>query len=197
MRARPAGGSGRILSAGEVLFREGDPRSHIYRVERGAICLSRQRPDGTREVLEFAFPGDLVGLGYQDHHVASAQATMHTALLCLPRSAVEQLDDASESGVHLTPAIEGQSRNVAARPLVRIAALLVTLARCNAYEGRDPTIIADSLSCGVVAGYLNMSVDALAQVLGELKKLGLVAASDRGLQLTNLHELERLADTPD
>ena len=129
---------------------------------------------------------------------------MDTALTCLPRSAVEQLERASGSATRLPPVIDREvaflneaKRGAAARPIVRIAALLVTLARGNAYEGRDPAIIADTLTCGVVAGYLNLSLDALAQLLGELKKLGLVEASDRGLRLTNLHELERLADAAD
>ena len=65
-------------------------------------------------------------------------------------------------------------------PLERIAALFVTLARCNAYEGRDPSIITDSLSCGVVAGYLNMSLDDLAHWLTELEALDLVEASREG-----------------
>ncbi len=73
----------------------------------------------------------------------------------------------------------------------------MTLARCNAYEGRDPSILTDSLSCGVVAGYLDMSVDELAHCLTELEALDLVEAAPKGLRLKNLDELERLADASD
>jgi CRP/FNR family transcriptional regulator len=157
-------------------------------------------------VIEFAFPGDLVGLGYLDTHVAGAQATMDTSLTCLPRSAVEPMIARNPEGTsRLTAAIErevtflkeAQRRSAVTKPLGRIAALFVTLARCNAYEGRDPTVITDSLSCGVVAGYLNISVDELAQWLTELKTRNLVEPCDKGLRLKNLHELERLADAAD
>ena len=196
----------RTLTAGEVLFREGEARSHVYRVEKGSICLFKERADGSQDVIEFAFPGDLVGLGYLDSHVSSAQATMETSLHCLPRTAH---DAALEKGPaitsRLTAAIERevaflketQARSGRSEPLERVAALFVTLARCNAYEGRDPSIITDSLSCGVVAGYLNMSLDDLAPCLTELEALNLVEASARGLRLKNLDELERLADAGD
>lgn len=194
----------RALAAGEVLFRQGDLRSHVYRVETGAICLYKYRPDGTQDVIEFAFPGDLIGLGYLDSHVSGAQATMETQLSCLPRSALEPtLERTPGLRSRLTAAIE---REVAflkealvfggrAKPLERVAALFVTLSRCNTYEGRDPSLITDSLTCGVVAGYLNMSVDFLARQLAELEALGLIAACPGGLRLANLNGLEKLADT--
>ena len=70
----------------------------------------------------------------------------------------------------------------------------MTLSRCNAYEGRDPAVIADSLTCGVVAGYLDVSVDELADSLKDLERRGLIEATPKGLRLMNFDELEKLAD---
>ncbi|MEI9901668.1 MAG: Crp/Fnr family transcriptional regulator [Hyphomicrobium sp.] len=146
--ARTADHGPRTLTAGEILFREGDPRSHIYRVEKGSVCLIKQRTDGTRDVIEFAFPGDLVGLGYLDNHVSGAQATMDTSLTCLPRASIDPvIGRTSGTSSRLAAAIErevaflneARRRSTIAKPLGRVAALFVTLARCNAYEGRDPT----------------------------------------------------------
>jgi CRP/FNR family transcriptional regulator len=196
----------RMLAAGEILFREGEARSHVFRVEKGSVCVFKQRADGSQDVIEFAFPGDLVGLGYLDNHVSGAQATMETSLSCLPRSALEPTIDKSPAiKSRLTAAIErevaflkeAQERSGRPKPLVRVAALFVTLARCNAYEGRDPSLLTDSLSCGVVAGYLNMSLDDLAHWLTELEARDLVEAVPKGLRLKNLDELERLADVGD
>jgi CRP/FNR family transcriptional regulator len=193
----------RRLAAGEMLFREGDPRTHVYRVEQGSICLFKLRGDGSHDVLEFAFPGDIVGLGYLDHHVSAAQATVETSVSCVPRAAVQLvLDKTPHITSRLTAAIErevaflreSQSRAGRCSPVERIAALFVTLSRCNAYEGRDPTLIADSLTCGVVAGYLNVSVDELADCLKELARRDLVEATPAGLRLKNFDELEHLAD---
>lgn len=194
------------LKAGETLFREGQPRTHVYRVERGSICLFTRRPDGSADILEFAFAGDLVGLGYLETHLTGAQATMETSLACLPRAAFEPLIDKSPADkTRLTAAIarevallkETQGRTRLPKPLTRIAALFVTLARLNDYEGRQVDVITDSLSCGVVAGYLDMSVDELARWLQELEARGLVEPALHGLRLKDRAALEALADATD
>jgi CRP/FNR family transcriptional regulator len=82
-------------------------------------------------------------------------------------------------------------------PLERVAALFVTLARCNAYEGRDPLIVTDSMNCGVVAGYLDISLGDLARCLKEMEGRGLIMADPAGLRLTDMDALERLAETAD
>ncbi|MEI9901667.1 MAG: hypothetical protein WDN31_17885 [Hyphomicrobium sp.] len=48
-----------------------------------------------------------------------------------------------------------------------------------------------------MAGYLDMTVDELAHLLADLRARNLVEASDKGLRLTNLTELERLSDIAD
>jgi CRP/FNR family transcriptional regulator, anaerobic regulatory protein len=191
------------LAAGDILFQEGDPRRHVYRIETGALCLYRSRPDGGQDVLEFAFPGDLVGIGYLDSHAAAAQATMTTLLSCLPRDTHNAvIEPSARTHTRLTAAIE---REVAflkdalvsrtrPEPLRRIAALFVTLSRQNGYEGREPSVITDSLKCGAVAGHLGMSVDALAQELAELEARGLIEPCDKGLRLLDIDTLLRLAD---
>jgi len=195
----------RTLAAGETLFREGDARSHVYRVERGALCLFKSRADGTQDIFEFAFPGDLVGLGYLDSHVSGAQAAMETSLICLSRAG---LDPAAEhnarSRARLTAAIEREVsflkesilRSGHPSPLERVAALFVTLSHYNAYEGREPTLITDSLKCGVVAGYLNLSVDQLAAQLAEMEARGLIEPCAKGLRLKDLDALEKITDRP-
>jgi len=200
----PSADERRTIAAGEILFREGDKRSHVFRIETGALCLYRSLPDGTQDVLEFAFPGDLVGLGYLDSHVSAAQATMETTLSCLPRSALTPgAERSSRSSARLTAAIE---REVAflqetlvhrgrPSPVQRVAALFTTLSRYNAYEGRDPSLITDSLTCGVVAGYLNMSVDNLATQLAELETRGLIEPCEEGLRLKDLDALEKFGDS--
>jgi len=193
------------LRSGETLFREGDARSHVYRVERGALCLFKSRADGTQDIFEFAFPGDLVGLGCLDSHVSGAQAAIETSLTCLSRTALDpSAERSARSRARLTAAIEREVtflresllRSGHPSPLERVAALFITLSRYNAYEGREPTLITDSLKCGVVAGYLNMSVGELAAQLSEMEARGLIEPCAKGLRLKDLDGLEKIADRP-
>jgi CRP/FNR family transcriptional regulator len=193
------------LRAGETLFREGDTRSHVYRVERGAVCLFKSRADGSQEIFEIAFPGAVVGLDYLDNHVSGAQAAMETSLICLSRTALDpSAERNARTRARLTAAIEREVtflkesllRKGHPTPRERVAALFVTLSHYNAYEGREPTLITDSLKCGVVAGYLNMSVGQLAAELAEMEARGLIEPCAKGLHLKDLDGLQKIADRP-
>jgi CRP/FNR family transcriptional regulator len=193
----------RTLSAGDYLFREGEPRTHGFRVESGGICVYKTSGDGGRDVLEFAFSGDLIGLGYHDKHVASAQATTQTRVSCIPNTYQEPVVEKSgpapsgdNTALECEAALIREAVDSACkvRPIERVAALFVTLSHFNSYEGRTPDIITDSLKCGVVAGYLNMSLDLLAAQLTELEAQGLIEPVANGLRLTDLPALEKIAD---
>ena len=80
----------RSVQAKEFLFAEGDAVSHLYRIETGAIALYKVLADGRRQVMGFAYPGDLIGLGVQGEHVMNAQAINPTRLRCLPLAALRQ-----------------------------------------------------------------------------------------------------------
>lgn len=201
--AAEAGRDARTLSAGDFLFQEGDPRTHAFRIESGGICVYKTLPDGGRDVLEFAFSGDLVGLGYHGNHVATAQATTQTSVSCLPSTAQEPVTKKSRPAkAGGNTALEREAALIheavvsacKTRPIERVAALFVTLSHFNSYEGRVPDIITDSLKCGVVAGYLNMSLDLLTAQLTELEAQGLIEPAANGLHLKDLPALEKLAD---
>ena len=154
---------GRRLEQGEILFRAGDPKTHLYRVESGCLCVYEPHSAEHRAVVEFTFAGDLLGLGYLENHTRSARAIGETRVTCLPFSAVDRIVEASpRARDQLKQAIDdelefvrdGLVRSGQRNPIERVAAFFVALSRGNSYEGKIPNIITDSLKCGVVASYL-------------------------------------------
>src|ERR1041385_4732494 len=83
-RGRDARGRGhrpvRSLARSEILFQTGDKRGKLYRVESGALCHYLRWEDGRREIVEFAFPGDIVGFGHLQSHVSTVQAMVETTV---------------------------------------------------------------------------------------------------------------------
>ena len=79
----------RAIATKEHAFAEGDRRTHLFRVESGAICLYKVMPDGRRQVVGFAYPGDLIGFGSHDEYKFNAQATKPTRLRLLSWNAVQ------------------------------------------------------------------------------------------------------------
>jgi CRP/FNR family transcriptional regulator, anaerobic regulatory protein len=191
------------LASNEILFRAGDPKTHFFRVERGTICVYKPQWTANRTVVEFAFPGDLIGLGYLETHICTARSMVEAQVTRLPLSSVDKIVDADpRARDRLKQAIDREVdfvrdslvKSGRESPVERVAAFLVALSRNNKSEGRDPSIITDSMQCGVVATYLSLSVDALGELLAELEKRGLIEPHpSRGLRLKDLNALELLA----
>ena len=199
-------GEVRILAANELLFGVGEPKSKLYVVETGALAVYEPRWNGHRAVIEFAFPGDLVGLGFLNTYACSARATTETRVRCLPLSAQDRLNagdprtqsrlaDAVEREIEFLR--ESSVRFSRQNPLGRLAAFLLTLSGENEQEGRDPTLLAQPLDCGVVADFLALSIERLGSLLVELERRGLIEPlGPHGLRLTNVAGLEGLAGRP-
>jgi CRP/FNR family transcriptional regulator len=193
----------RVLARSEVLFAAGDIKTNLYRIESGVLCIFRKRWDGREEIVEFAFAGDLVGMGFLEQHAWSARATVDTVVSCLPLHAADAIGDEDvRARARRKEAIEREfvSRRevlVSAgrgRPMARLAAFLVVLSRRNGVEGRDPLVIDEFLDCAVVADYLAFSADSLALAIVQLGKRGLVqATSNRGLRINDVEALQSLA----
>jgi CRP/FNR family transcriptional regulator len=187
----------------ELLFSAGQRREWAYRIEEGAICVFRLGPHGFRDVVEFAVQGDLVGLGCLDRHVDSAEAVDCARVSLVSLDEVHEL---ARQDVRVRARLEQAiSREIELRrdsmvaagrraPLERVAALLSVIYSNNCREGREPTLVPDTLECGIVADMLGMSVEALAGHLVELSRLGLVRPSAcGGLRLLDVGKLEEMA----
>jgi hypothetical protein len=88
-----------------------------------------------------------------------------------------------------------RSRDASRTDLQRLAALLACISHNNSYEGRDPQLIQESLTCGFIADLLGLKVSELAKLLAALERQGLVAAAEGGvLRLTDIRALEKLVD---
>ena len=191
---------GRRLSAGEVLFRPGETRTHFYLIEQGTIALYCKRPG--QDVVEFVFAGDVVGLGALEKHIDEAQALSKSSVRLLP---LDSLDDILQDERARRRYADAVHREFAARrneiiesfrgtPVKRLAAFFVALSQLNTHEGREPNLIVDSLECGIVANCLGLEIESLGCALVELEKKRLIERTSSGLRLTDLESLERLSE---
>jgi len=192
----------RVFAATEWLFRTGEAKTCLYRVSSGAVCLYEQK-SAQPVSISFAFPGDLVGLGFLDTHACCARAVTKTEVTCLPLEALASaIGDDLEAQAKLNDAIEREFEFLrdalvkAGReaPIERLAAFLVSVSRTNRHEGRDPTIVGEPYASGVVAGSLEMTIEDLRTLLLELERRGLIKAHPpAGIRLKDLSALETLA----
>jgi CRP-like cAMP-binding protein len=191
----------RELVAGDVLFRPRELRTQLYIIESGMIALCRNQLDQSQEIIEFAFTDDVVGLGFLNHHMYWATALSKSRLRSLPLSALDELLQNSERTRHrYGQAVE---RDFLARreeliatfcgnSVKRVASLFLALSQLNRHEGRDASLIVDSLACGTVSNCLGLDLNSLGRALVELERSQLIKATPGGLRLINLAGLEAL-----
>jgi CRP/FNR family transcriptional regulator, anaerobic regulatory protein len=192
----------RTLSTGETLFEQGDPKTHLHEITAGLLCIYRPQAGGADEVIEIAFPGDVLGLGYLDYQIHCARALVKTQVSCLP---LGSLDDVIKYDIRARSRYAVALRREFAyrrdlltsanrhSPVGRVAAFLVAVSQFNHDEGRDPNIVTDTLKCGVVARWLKLDLDALRRALVELEKRRLIEPCVQGLRLIDCGGLEALA----
>jgi CRP/FNR family transcriptional regulator, anaerobic regulatory protein len=189
------------LPVGAVLFDRGDAR-RVYRVEKGALWHYIRWADGSHDVIEFAFAGEIIGLGTLKTHVSTAQAMVETVVSVVSDDEAERLSQSDD--VLALKAASASDREFDAlrdcaltrarpEPLKRVANYLSALASMSAHDGCKGAIIAEDLNSGYVAEQLDMSIDALSAALLSLKAQGLVAAVPEGLRVIDAEKLERFA----
>ncbi len=193
----------KVLQAREHVFFEGDRKDHVYLVEKGTVCLYKTLPDGRRQIVDFAYPGDLIGLGGPGDHVFSAQAITLARLRCLPAGLLHEvaLHDPQVS-MQLYRALSDQL--LAARDLLltvgqrnateRLGALLLALSRRNERIGADPTQIALPMTRADIADFLSLTIETVSRTFTKLRLGGIIDLVQSSLVvIRDQRALERLA----
>ncbi len=183
---RLAGGTVRTFENKEHIFREGDAASHVYKVEVGHVCIYKMLSDGRRQVIDFAYAGDLVGLGALGEHASNAQATIRTRVRCIPIASLHQIvrDDA-RLGLKLYEAVSRELRaarehlfTVSQRTATeRVAAFLLALSRRNERNEEDPLEFVLPMTRMDIADFLGLTIETVSRTFTKLRVDGVIDLS--------------------
>ena len=193
-----------ILKAGDYLYKVGEVKSFVYRVEKGVVAVINWHDAKSAEIFALASKGDFVGLGCFDEHIDDARAIVDCIVSGVTRSEFGQLAEHNpklrqQQGEKIEIEFEYRkellSNRERATPIARVAAFLIAVSHQNSYEGREPAIISDSFKCGVVASLLGLDVSTLGHILHKLEVMNLVEYCPSGaVRLKDIAALECVAD---
>ena len=173
----------RDFAAKGHLFCEGDARSHIYKLVSGCVCLYRMLKDGRRQVIDFAFDGDIVGLSSGPVSSCSAQALAETRVKCLPISAILTAAKSDprialgfyEALSHELRAAHEHLLGVGQRGATeKLAVFLVMLSRRNEDRGRPAEMIHLTMDRIDIADFLGITIETVSRTLTKLKRQDLI-----------------------
>lgn len=189
------------FSAGDYLFREGDPFTAIAAVRGGAVKTFVIDAHGREQVLGFFLPGEVIGLNaiHGSRYPCNAVA-LDTTILCrfsFPAMATLAIR---------LPGLQGQlfrllSEDIGKAALLagdysadeRLAAFLISLSRRYAARGFSPRRLSLLMSRTDIANYLRLAAETVSRVLRRMQEDGLIAVERREVELVDMARLEKLA----
>ncbi|MBP6012123.1 MAG: helix-turn-helix domain-containing protein [Alphaproteobacteria bacterium] len=193
----------RQLRANEPLFAEGDAKTGMYQVEAGAVLIYKILSDGLRQIVNFAFPGDIIGLDASHHYTYDAQTIAPTRVRSLSCATLwRRAEDDPAIARELFEILSREVSDTREHLLTigrlnatgRIANLLMALSRRNERKGLDALNLLLPLRRSDMADFLCLSVETVSRSLTELKLAGIVSLRGwRQIKLVNRNALQRLA----
>ncbi len=186
------------LPDGAHLFWQTDALRAVYVVRRGCIKSYSTDSAGNERVRGFYLPGDLLGLDgvAGGRHPGSAQALGRAEVCALPYRALEGIADQ-------LPALRQRLLRLASRELdtalalsgdytadQRLAAFLLMIWHRAARPGK----LVLKMSRRDIANHLRLVSETVSRVLGRFRDQGLVAVSQRAIELRDPAALGRLAE---
>ncbi len=194
----------RGIESKDHLFTEGETKTHVYQVVTGAVCLYKVLADGRRQVIDFAYGGDMIGLGLGPVEACNAQATIATRVRCLPVSALRSIlrnepavaVKICEALTQELTAIRDHLVCVVQRSATeRLVTFLLALSQRNRAKDRDPNTIELPMTRADIGDFLGLTIETVSRTFSKLKASG-VLEIDQGttIRLRDIGVLRALAD---
>ena len=193
------------IDRGEIVIRQGSQSHHLYTVLEGHGLRYRMLPDGRRQVLNFVFPGDFIGLqaGVMGEMRHSVQATTEMRLCRFERDrffdfvagdggrAFEVIWLAAAEEAFLGEALTTVGQRTAAE---RIAwALVKIIRRSEALDLGDGYTVPMPFRQQDLADALGLSLVHTNKTLARFRERQLANWSERRLSVGDMAALERMA----
>jgi CRP/FNR family transcriptional regulator len=182
----------RRVEAREFVFAEGDPTTHVFRVETGAVALYKVLTRKTWVV------------GAQGEHVMNAQAIKPTRLRCLPLSSLHH--SAARDPALSFKLYEALARELAAtRELIlttgqrsateRVVSFLLAFSRRSERNGQDPHDFELPMTRADIGDFLGLTIETVSRTFTRLRALGLIELPHSSrVKVVSIDGLESLAE---
>ena len=190
------------LDKGQTLFGQGELANSVFNVIEGTLRLTRLLPDGRRQVMGFALPGDFLGLALQERHTASAEALAPVKTCRFGRQDFAAVAEAKphllkslheRAGYELTLAQEQMLLLGRRTAEEKVAAFLLSLRDRYARTGHRSVTVELPMGRQDMADYLGLTIETVSRMLSRLDRARTILLVPGGVRLLDMSRLEELA----
>ena len=189
----------------KTLFMQEQPADSVYNVTDGVVRLYKLLPDGRRQIVGFALPGDFLGLAMDDCYGFSADAIgtvkacrfSHKAFSNLVDEKPHLLRRLHEFATHELRLAQDQIVILGRRTAEeKIASFLIGLRDRWARIRRGPSVTVPlSMSRQDIADFLGLAIETVSRTLSRLVHDKVIVIVPDGVRLLDIARIEALAET--
>ncbi len=186
----------------ERIMEEDTPAHFVYNIIAGSVLLSKLLPDGRRQVVGIAIPGDFLGLSFSARHAFTATALGDVEVCRYPRLGFETFVDRSKALLKRLHSTTGHELGLAQEHMMllgrrsaeeKLACFLVTL-RDRWAQIHGPRLRIDlPMTRQDIADYLGLTVETVSRNLTKLARHKLIAIIPDGVRILDPAGLTRVA----
>jgi CRP/FNR family nitrogen fixation transcriptional regulator len=182
------------------IYRHGEPTDFCWRILTGCVRTVKLMEDGRRQIWEFLWPGDLLGLDELGTHYSDGEAVTDLTLRRYPRRIVE-----AQAETHASLALWLRTNTVAnlrfahqqlvllgrKTAVEKIASFLLEMDRRTAQT--DGGMVELPMNRTDIADHLGLSIETVCRNLALLQREGTVVIRRSGIELLDRDILLELA----
>lgn len=194
----------------QVVCHHGDPATHLFWVERGAVMVQQYLEDGRRQLVDIVLPGGICGLAHDRVYAATCETLQPSVLRACRKS---ELERHAELGWVVEHQVERQlcAAQEHALGLGRMTAHERVCALLSRFVGQHAKLRTERpsddlcvsiqlpLTRGEIGDYLGLSLETVCRTMADLQRKGLITIGRHHGELVihNARRLKRLGGSCD
>ena len=183
------------VAAGKTIFSEGELADSVFGLSRGFVRLYKLPPDGRRQILGFALPGDFLGMPINDRHRFSADAIGEVTLSRFSRIKLANFVLSSPNVLRLLMEFAARQLEMAQDQMIgrRSAEEKVSIFLVN-WRSRLTRITASSEAVPLpmprrdIADFLGLTLETISRTFTKLEQRKAIRILPKAVMLTGLEQ---------
>ena len=177
-----------------VMLREGEKARLVYRLTSGMARLSRTLPDGQRQIVGFALPGEILGNDFCEHVAFSMEAIDRVSAVQFQRLAFVAFINAKPEIMKEIHALTARDLSRARDHMVvlgrknadgKLAAFLIGLHDRQAQTSASAAHIPLAMTRQDIADFVGLTIETVSRTLSKFARQKLIVITPNGVRLLN------------
>ena len=192
------------VNAKQTLFEQDEPANNVYNLTSGSVRLYKLLPDGRRQVVGFALPGDFLGLSMVEKNAFSADALTPVTACQFSRQDFSEFVDTKPHLLRRLHSMAAHELSLAQDQMVilgrrtaeeKIASFLIGLRRRWGRISGVSVTIPLPMTRQDIGDFLGLTVETVSRLMTRLAREKAIVIVPDGVRLLDIPRLERLAET--